>query len=127
RGRRPSPQRERPLRQVRRPGRSAFRALAADRPAPRGRGDDGRAAADARDLRRHPAAAVLARAAGAPAGALAQVNSPASYSVSFEPLFLVLAVAAAYVYIHLSRTVERPTRARATIFALGLVLIALSL
>jgi len=55
------------------------------------------------------------------------VNPPASYSFSFEPLFLVLAAAAAYGYVRLARSVERPSRARATVFALGLVLIAFSL
>jgi putative membrane protein len=49
---------------------------------------------------------------------------PASYTFSFEPLFLVVAVAAGYVYIHLCRTVERPSRMRTAIFSLGLVLIA---
>jgi cytochrome c oxidase assembly factor CtaG len=55
------------------------------------------------------------------------VNYPAWYSFSFEPLFLVLAVAAGYGYFRLARTIERPSRARAAIFALGLVLIAFSL
>jgi cytochrome c oxidase assembly factor CtaG len=55
------------------------------------------------------------------------VNPPAWYSFSFEPLFLVLSVAAGYGYFRLARTVERPSRSRATIFALGLVLIAFSL
>jgi putative membrane protein len=55
------------------------------------------------------------------------VSPPASYSFSFEPLFLVLAAAAAYGYVRLARSVERPSRARATVFALGLVLIAFSL
>jgi cytochrome c oxidase assembly factor CtaG len=55
------------------------------------------------------------------------VNPPPWYSFSFEPLFLVLALGAGYGYIHLCRTVERPSRSRATIFGLGLVLIAVSL
>jgi cytochrome c oxidase assembly factor CtaG len=55
------------------------------------------------------------------------VNPPAAYSFSFEPLFLVLAIAAGYGYYRLARTVERPSRTRATIFALGLLLIAFSL
>jgi putative membrane protein len=55
------------------------------------------------------------------------VNPPTWYSFSFEPLFLVLATAAGYGYVRLARSVERPSRARATIFALGLVLIAFSL
>ena len=55
------------------------------------------------------------------------MNPPASYSFSFEPLFLVLAIAAGYGYFRLARTVERPSRTRAAIFALGLVLVAFSL
>ena len=55
------------------------------------------------------------------------MNSPAWYSFSFEPLFLVLAVAAGYGYYRLARTVERPSRTRTTIFVLGLLLIAFSL
>ena len=57
------------------------------------------------------------------------MSAPASYSFSFEPLFLVLAAAAGYGYgyVRLARSVERPTRARAAIFVLGLVLIAFSL
>jgi putative membrane protein len=55
------------------------------------------------------------------------VNAPASYSFSFEPLFLVLAVAAGYGYLRLSRAVEQPSRTRVAIFGLGLVLIAFSL
>jgi putative membrane protein len=39
----------------------------------------------------------------------------------------VLAVAAGYGYVRLSRSVERPSRMRAAIFSLGLVLIAFSL
>lgn len=55
------------------------------------------------------------------------MSTPSSASFSFEPLFLVLAAAAGYGYLRLARSVERPTRARAAIFALGLVLIAFSL
>ena len=55
------------------------------------------------------------------------MNYPSWYSFSFEPLFLVLAVAAGYGYVRLSRSVERPSRMRTAIFSLGLVLIALSL
>ena len=55
------------------------------------------------------------------------MSPPASYSFSFEPLFLVLAAAAGYGYVRLARSVERPSRARATVFALGLALIAFSL
>ena len=55
------------------------------------------------------------------------MSAPASYSFSFEPLFLVLAAAAGYGYVRLARSVERPTRARSAIFVLGLVLIAFSL
>ena len=38
------------------------------------------------------------------------MNSPASYSFSFEPVFLVLSAAAVYGYVRLARTVERPSR-----------------
>ncbi|MGB2875950.1 MAG: cytochrome c oxidase assembly protein [Gaiellaceae bacterium] len=55
------------------------------------------------------------------------MSTPSSASFSFEPLFLVLAAAAGYGYLRLACSVERPTRARAAIFALGLVLIAFSL
>jgi cytochrome c oxidase assembly factor CtaG len=55
------------------------------------------------------------------------VSPPASYEFSFEPLFLVLAVAAGYGYLRLARGIERPTRARATVFGLGLFLIAVPL
>jgi cytochrome c oxidase assembly factor CtaG len=54
-------------------------------------------------------------------------DPPSWYSFSFEPLFLVLGVAAGYGYVRLSRTVERPSRMRTAIFSLGLVLIAFSL
>jgi cytochrome c oxidase assembly factor CtaG len=54
-------------------------------------------------------------------------DPPSWYSFSFEPLFLVLAVAAGYGYVRLSRSVERPSRMRTAIFSLGLVLIAFSL
>jgi putative membrane protein len=53
--------------------------------------------------------------------------TPSSTSFSFEPVFLVLALAAAYGYVRLARTVERPSTWRATIFGLGLALIAVSL
>ncbi len=53
--------------------------------------------------------------------------TPPSTSFSFEPVFLVLALAAAYGYVRLARTVERPSTLRATIFGLGLALIAFSL
>jgi putative membrane protein len=54
------------------------------------------------------------------------VSPPAWYSFSFEPLFLVLAAAAAYGYVRLT-TVERPSRVRAAIFCTALLLIAVSL
>jgi cytochrome c oxidase assembly factor CtaG len=54
-------------------------------------------------------------------------DPPSWYSFSFEPLFLVLGVAAGYGYVRLSRSVERPSRMRTAIFSLGLVLIAFSL
>jgi cytochrome c oxidase assembly factor CtaG len=55
------------------------------------------------------------------------VSAPASYAFSFEPLFLVLAAAAVYGYVRLSRTVERPSRLRRALFSTGIVLIAASL
>jgi cytochrome c oxidase assembly factor CtaG len=55
------------------------------------------------------------------------VSAPASTSFSFEPLFLVLAAAAVYGYVRLARTVERPSRFRATLFGLGILLVAVSL
>jgi putative membrane protein len=53
--------------------------------------------------------------------------SPSSTSFSFEWIFLVLAAAAGYGYVRLARRVERPSAARATIFGLGIALIAFSL
>ena len=55
------------------------------------------------------------------------MNYPASYSFSFEPLFLVVALALGFLYIHLCRAVERPSRTRTAVFSLGLVLIAVPL
>jgi putative membrane protein len=55
------------------------------------------------------------------------VSAPASYSFSFEPVFLVLAAAAVYGYVRLARTVERPSRLRGAVFGIGVVLIAASL
>jgi cytochrome c oxidase assembly factor CtaG len=55
------------------------------------------------------------------------VSPPDAYSFSFEPLFLVLAVATGYGYVRLARTEGRPSRLRASIFAAGLVLVAASL
>ena len=52
--------------------------------------------------------------------------TPSASSFSFEPIFLVLAAAAAYGYWRLAQT-YRPSRARETIFAVALALIALSL
>ena len=54
-------------------------------------------------------------------------GAPAASSFSFEPVFLVLAAAAAYGYWRLTRTVERPSAGRVFLFALGLLLIAGSL
>ncbi len=53
--------------------------------------------------------------------------SPSSTSFSFEWIFLVLSAAAVYGYVRLARRVERPSAGRATIFALGIALIAFSL
>ena len=55
------------------------------------------------------------------------MSAPASYSFSFEPLFLVLAAAAVYGYVRLARTVERPSRLRVALFGTGIVLVAVSL
>ena len=55
------------------------------------------------------------------------MSTPASTSFSFEPLFLVLSVAAVYGYVRLARTVERPPAWRATLFGLGVVLVAVPL
>jgi cytochrome c oxidase assembly factor CtaG len=55
------------------------------------------------------------------------VNAPSASSFSFEPAFLVLAAAAVYGYVRLAKTVERPSRGRAALFALGTLLIAASL
>ena len=53
------------------------------------------------------------------------VAAPSSFS--FEPLFLVLAVAGGYGYWRLATTVERPSGFRTFLFALGLVLVAVPL
>ncbi len=55
------------------------------------------------------------------------MSAPAATSFSFEPLFLVLAAAAVYGYVRLAKTVERPGSARAALFGLGILLIAVSL
>jgi cytochrome c oxidase assembly factor CtaG len=55
------------------------------------------------------------------------VSVSASTSFSFEPLFLVLAAAAVYGYIRLSRGVEEPGTGRIVVFGLGIALIAVSL
>jgi cytochrome c oxidase assembly factor CtaG len=55
------------------------------------------------------------------------VSPPASTSFSFEPLFLVLAASAVYGYVRLARTVERPSGWRATLFGLGVALVAVPL
>ena len=55
------------------------------------------------------------------------MSAPASTSFSFEPLFLVLAAAAVYGYVRLAGTVDRPSRLRASLFGLGIVLVAIPL
>jgi putative membrane protein len=55
------------------------------------------------------------------------VSAPSASSFSFEPLFLVLSAAAVYGYVRLAKTVERPSAWRATLFGLGIALIAISL
>jgi cytochrome c oxidase assembly factor CtaG len=54
-------------------------------------------------------------------------STPASTSFSFEPLFIVLAAAALYGYVRLAQTVDRPSPFRATLFGLGLLLVAVPL
>jgi putative membrane protein len=51
--------------------------------------------------------------------------TPSASSFSFEPLFLALALAGGWGYWRLARTVERPSPLRATLFAVGLLLIAI--
>jgi putative membrane protein len=53
--------------------------------------------------------------------------TPSASSFSFEPVFLLLAAAAVYGYVRLARTVERPGWLRATLFGLGILLVAVSL
>ena len=55
------------------------------------------------------------------------MSAPSASSFSFEPLFLVLSAAAVYGYVRLAKTVERPSAWRATLFGLGIALIAISL
>jgi putative membrane protein len=55
------------------------------------------------------------------------VNPPSSTSFSFEPVFLVLAVAAGYGYVRLWKTVEPPGKWRAALFFFALAMIAVSL
>jgi cytochrome c oxidase assembly factor CtaG len=55
------------------------------------------------------------------------VSPPDASSFSFEPLFLVLALAAAYGYWRLARRLGRPSGLRLALFALGLVLVAVPL
>jgi cytochrome c oxidase assembly factor CtaG len=52
--------------------------------------------------------------------------APSPWSVEWEPLFAVLVVAAAVLYWRAARTVT-PSRGRATVFALGLALVAAAL
>ena len=51
---------------------------------------------------------------------------PTPWAFTWEPLFLALAVVAALVYLRAARN-DRPSTARATVFALGLVLIVAAL
>jgi putative membrane protein len=53
--------------------------------------------------------------------------TPSASSFSFEPAFLVLGAAAVYGYVRLSRAVEKPSAGRATLFGVGVALIALPL
>ena len=54
------------------------------------------------------------------------MSAPSASSFSFEPLFLVLCAAAVYGYVRLARR-ERPPWWRASLFGLGIALIAASL
>jgi putative membrane protein len=51
---------------------------------------------------------------------------PAPWTFSWEPLFLALAIAAAVAYARAAR-VERPSRGRVVVFALGLLLVVAAL
>jgi len=51
---------------------------------------------------------------------------PAPWTFSWEPLFLALSVAAAFLYARAARE-ERPSRARVSVFALGLALVVAAL
>jgi putative membrane protein len=55
------------------------------------------------------------------------VSAPDASSFSFEPLFLALALAGGYAYVRLARTVERPSRLRASLSVVGLLLVAVPL
>jgi cytochrome c oxidase assembly factor CtaG len=55
------------------------------------------------------------------------LSAPAASSFSFEWIFLVLAAAAVYAYVRLAQTVDRPSAGRATLFGLGIALIAIPL
>ena len=50
--------------------------------------------------------------------------TPSASSFGFEPLYLALALAGGYGYWRLAQTVERPSRLRAALFVLGLLLVA---
>ena len=99
-----------------------LRDLGGHRPAARGDRDDGRAALHPRDLRRpDPAAALEPHARGA-----ARRSHVSATAFSFEPLFLVLAAAAAVFYWRAARR-DRPETWRVVSFASGVFLIAASL
>jgi cytochrome c oxidase assembly factor CtaG len=51
--------------------------------------------------------------------------TPSASSFSFEPLFLALALAGGWGYWRLAKTVERPSVFRATLFVIGLLLVAI--
>jgi cytochrome c oxidase assembly factor CtaG len=51
--------------------------------------------------------------------------TPSGSSFSFEPLFLALALAGGWGYWRLAKTVERPSVFRATLFVIGLLLVAI--
>ena len=100
---------------LRRPARAAARPLAAHRPEARRRRDDGRADRDPRPRVRAAAARRPARAAGQARGS---GNAPArrlmrsASSFTFEPLFVVLGIAALVAYARAWRRERRGRLAR---------------
>src|SRR5206468_1414031 len=94
---------------------------AAHRPAPGRTGHVRGADGHVRGLHRRPALAVRAGPAAAARGG-ARGMTPDPYSFSWEPLFVVLAVGAGFLYWRAGRP-ERPSLWRIVVFALGLLLV----